>query len=235
MDFAKVFEKATPLLLEGAAFTIKVSLISLLIGMILGLIACLMQLSKSKILKALSGVYIWIIRGTPMMVQAMLVYFGIPQIANLIIKAMADGGSFERFTLSPMSAAIITLSLNAGAYLAEIFRSGIQAVPKGQTEAARSLGLTKFKTMQKIVLPQAFKIVVPALVNQFIITIKDTSILSIIGLSEIVNKAGVYAGSTYQYFETYMYAALFYLVITSILMAVSKAIERRLNRGHKEQ
>ncbi len=235
MDFAKVFEKATPLLWEGAAFTIKVSLISLLIGMFLGLIACLMQLSKSKILKALSGVYIWIIRGTPMMVQAMLVYFGIPQIANLIIKAMADGGFFERFTLSPMSAAIITLSLNAGAYLAEIFRSGIQAVPKGQTEAARSLGLTKFKTMQKIVLPQAFKIVVPALVNQFIITIKDTSILSIIGLSEIVNKAGVYAGSTYQYFETYMYAALFYLVITSILMAVSKAIERRLNRGHKEQ
>ena len=170
-----------------------------------------------------------------MMVQAMLVYFGIPQVANIILKAAADGGSFERFTLSPMYAAIITLSLNAGAYLAEIFRSGIQAVPKGQSEAARSLGLTKFKTMQKIVLPQAFKIVVPSLVNQFIITIKDTSILSIIGLAEIVNKAGIYAGSTYQYFETYMYAALFYLVITSILMAVSKAIERRLNRGHKER
>lgn len=235
MDFAKVFEKATPLLLEGAGFTIRVSLLSLLIGMILGLIACLMQLSKSKILKALSGIYIWIIRGTPMMVQAMLVYFGIPQVANIILKAAADGGSFERFTLSPMYAAIITLSLNAGAYLAEIFRSGIQAVPKGQTEAARSLGLTKFKTMQKIVLPQAFKIVVPSLVNQFIITIKDTSILSIIGLAEIVNKAGIYAGSTYQYFETYMYAALFYLVITSILMVVSKAIERRLNRGHKER
>ena len=124
-------------------------------------------------------------------------------------------------------------SLNAGAYLSEIFRSGINAVSRGQVEAARSLGLSHWRTMTKIVLPQAFKITLPSLVNQFIITIKDTSILSVIGLADIVNRAKVYVGKSYQFFATYILVAVYYLVVISILMLVSKYLEKKVNYEHK--
>lgn len=228
-----MFQNATPLILSGVKMTVQISILSLLIGIVLGLITCLMRLSNSKILKFLSGVYIWIIRGTPMLVQAMIVYFGIPQLVNVILKSAANGGDFQRFKFSAFAAGLITLSLNAGAYLSEIFRSGIQAVPKGQSEAARSLGMTHFGTMRKVVLPQAFKIVIPSLVNQFIITIKDTSILSIISLAETVNMANVYVGATYQYFETYIFVACCYLAITSVLMIISRFVERKLKYAKK--
>ena len=235
MDFARMFQNATPMILQGLWLTVRISIVSLLIGMVLGLITCLFRLSNLKVMKFLAGVYIWIIRGTPMLVQALIIHFGIPQIVNMILKALAEGGAYSRFTFTAFASGVITLSLNAGAYLAEIFRSGIQAVPKGQSEAARSLGLTAFGTMRKIVLPQAFKIVIPSLVNQFIITIKDTSILSIIGLMEVVNKAKVYVGATYQYMETYLFVAVCYLVFTSVLMIISRVIERKLKYAAKQR
>lgn len=233
MDFARMFEKATPLILAGFWLTIRISIISLCLGMILGLITCLFRLSRLRVMRFLAGVYIWIIRGTPMLVQALIIHFGIPQVVNLILRALADGGDIKKFTFTAFASGVITLTLNAGAYLSEIFRSGIQAVPVGQSEAARSLGMTAAGTMMKIVLPQAFKIVIPSLVNQFIITIKDTSILSIIGLAELVNKAKVYVGSTYQYMETYLFVAVCYLVFTSLLMLLSRFVEKKLKYSNK--
>lgn len=224
MDFTTVLKQAMPLLLNGIKLTIGISLLSIAIGLVLGLIACLMGMSKFKILKFLSGVYIWIIRGTPMLVQAFIVFFGIPQVVQLFIAG---------FKFTPFIAGVITLSLNAGAYLSEIFRGGIQAVDKGQMEAARSLGLSKGRAMIRVVLPQAFKISIPSLVNQFIITIKDTSILSVIGLAEVVNKAKTYVGSTYRFFETYVFVAILYLIVISVLMIVSKMLEKRLNNEKK--
>ena len=219
MDFSRVFNEAMPMLLEGLKLTAVVSLVSIAIGMVIGLFVCLMKMSNSVILKAISGIYIWIIRGTPMLVQALIVFFGFPQVIKLVI---------SDFRLDAVTAGIITLSLNAGAYLAEIYRGGILAVPKGQTEAARSLGLSKAKTMWKVVLPQAFKFSIPSLVNQFIISIKDTSILSAIGMAELVNKAKTYVGSTYVYFATYAVVALLYLAIISVLMLLSNYIEKKL-------
>lgn len=221
MDFAKVWQNATPLLLDGIKTTIIISLISIAIGMVIGLLSCLLGMSKSKILRGISKIYIWIIRGTPMIVQAFLVFFAMPQVIQLTIN--------PGFRITAMQAGIIALSLNAGAYLSEIFRGGIQAVPKGQTEAARSLGMTQTKALTKVVLPQALKISIPSLVNQFIITIKDSSILSVIGLAEIVNKAKTYVGSTFQFFPTYIYVAAYYLVIISILMLISKYVEKKLS------
>ena len=171
-------------------------------------------------------VFIWIIRGTPMLVQAFIVYFGFPQLIQISID--------PDFTLSAFSAGMITLSLNAGAYLAEIFRGGISAVDIGQTEAARSLGLSSSRTMLKVVLPQAIKIAIPSMVNQFIITIKDTSILSVISLADIMNRARVYVGSTYQFFSTYTLVALYYLVIISVLMVISKYVEKKLKYEGKD-
>ena len=219
MNFAKVLSEATTLLIEGIKLTIGISLLSILIGVIIGLLTCLMGMSKNKILKGISAVYVWIIRGTPMIVQAFVVYFGFPQLIQQTIS--------PTFTLNAFSAGIVTLSLNAGAYLSEIFRSGIEAVDPGQIEASRSLGISSGTTMRKIVLPQAFKITIPSLVNQFIITVKDTSILSVIGLAEIVNKAKVYVGATYQFFATYILVAVYYLVVISVLMMLSKFVEKK--------
>lgn len=230
MDFSRVFNEAMPLLLEGLKLTVIVSLVSILIGMVIGLFVCLMKMSKNIVLRAIAGIYIWIIRGTPMLVQALIVFFGIPQLIQLAVKG---------FRFDAITAGIITLSLNAGAYLAEIYRGGIMAVPKGQSEAARSLGLSKTQTMIKVVLPQAFKFSVPSLVNQFIITIKDTSILTVIGMAEIVNQAQRYVGTTYVFFETYSVVALMYLAIISVLMLISNYVEKKLKyegrKRHRDQ
>ena len=141
-SFLATFERSWPFLLDGFQITIESWVVSIILGMVIGLFACLMKISKVKVLNVIANFYIWLIRGTPMIVQALLVYFGLPQV-------------IPGFLPSPFMAGIITLSLNAGAYLSEIFRSGIQAVPKGQTEAARSLGLSAGRTTAKIVLPQA--------------------------------------------------------------------------------
>ena len=219
-SFFATLERAWPFLTKGFSVTIEIWAISILIGIVFGLIACLMKLSRWKLLNLIANFYIWLIRGTPMIVQALVVYFGMPQV-------------IPGFHPTPFMAGIITLSLNAGAYLSEIFRSGIQAIPKGQTEAARSLGLSSGRTMMKIVLPQAVKIAIPPMVNQFIITLKDTSILTVIGLAEIVNKASQYVNVRYDYFATYVWVGVFYLVFTSLLMILAHYMEKRLSYDRK--
>ena len=159
-----------------------------------------------------------------MIVQAFIVYFGMPQVIQTFIQG---------FKIDSYTAGLITLSLNAGAYMAEVYRGGLMAVPKGQTEAARSLGLSRAKTMIKVILPQAFKVAIPSMVNQFIITIKDSSILSIIGLADLVNRAKVYVGSSYQFFATYSIVAVYYLVVISLLMLISQYLEKRMSYERK--
>lgn len=214
------------MLLSGLKTTIVISLLSILIGIVVGIITCTFVRSRNPVLKFVAKFYVWCIRGTPMIVQAFLVFFAMPQVVQLVK---------PDFRIDPFTAGLITLALNAGAYMAEIFRGGVEAVSYGQIEAARSLGMSKGKTMLKVVLPQAFKICIPSLVNQFIITVKDSSILSVIGLSDIVNQAKVYVGSTYEFFPTYITVAIYYLVIISILMVISKIIEKKLNYGKKSE
>lgn len=220
MDFTRVFRDGLPMLIEGSKLTIGIAILSIIIGLAIGFVSCIMGLSKNPVLSTISKVYVWVIRGTPMIVQGYFMFFAVPQLLNLI--------PGFRVTLTPFTAGLITLSLNAGAYLSEVFRGGILAVPVGQVEAARSLGMSSFKTMMKVVLPQAFKISLPSMVNQFIITVKDTSILSAIGLAEIVNNAKQFVGDTYRFFETYILVAVFYLVIISALMILSNHIEKRM-------
>lgn len=228
MDFLRTIHDGTPLFLQGVKMTVLISVLAILIGMLIGFFVCLMRLSKKGIigavLRCISGIYVWIIRGTPMIVQAFIVYFGMPQVIGKFVPG---------FKIDSYTAGLITLSLNAGAYLSEVFRGGIQAIPKGQTEAARSLGLSKAKTMVKVVLPQALKVAIPSMVNQFIITIKDSSILSVIGLADLVNRAKVYVGSSYQFFATYIMVAVYYLVIISVLMVISNYLEKRMSYEHK--
>ena len=212
------------MLLEGLKNTIVISLLAIAIGLVVGLITCFLGRARFIVPRAIAAAYVWCIRGTPMIVQAFLVFFAFPQVIQMFVPG---------FKIDPFSAGLITLSLNAGAYMSEIFRGGIAAVSVGQIEAARSLGLSQLRTMLKIVLPQAFKICIPSLVNQFIITVKDSSILSVIGLADVVNQAKVYVGSTYQFFPTYITVAAYYLVVISLLMVASRLIEKKLNYEKK--
>lgn len=224
MNIGRVLSEALPMLLRGMGMTAQITLISLVIAMVLGLGACLMGLSKIKIVSLLSKLYIWLIRGTPLLVQAFFIYFGIPQL----IQSM--GLSFR---LTPFAAGVITLSLNAGAYIAEIFRGGIQAVDPGQMEAARSLGLPRARAMARVILPQAIRISIPSLVNQCIISLKDTSIISVISLAEIVYQAKIYIGRTMESFATWTVVAVMYLIVISVLSQLSIYIEKRLSYASK--
>lgn len=211
-----------PLLLKGIGMTARITLVSLAIAVVIGLLSCLMGLSSIRPVTWISKFYIWIIRGTPLLVQAFFVYFGLPQLVQ------SFGLSFR---LTPFTAGVITLSLNAGAYISEIFRGGIQAVEAGQMEAARSLGLGKARAMWHVVLPQALRFSIPSLVNQCIITLKDTSILSVISLAEIVYQAKIYIGRTMESFATWAVVGLMYLAVITVLSWISGYLEKRLNAG----
>ena len=226
MDFAQVMKEVSPLLMRGMVITIETTIVSLLIAIFLGLFACLMGMSKFIVPKYIAKAYIWIIRGTPLLVQTFFIYFGIPQLIQSL--------GFN-FRLSPFTAGVITLSLNAGAYIAEIFRGGIEAIDHGQMEAARSLGLSYYRAMFKIILPQAVRISIPSLVNQFIISLKDTSIISIISLADIVYQARIYIGRTMQSFATWTVVGIFYLVIITVLSQISTRVEKRLDYGQKSR
>ena len=167
----QVILDALPLLLEGTVVTLKIVVISLIFAMVIGLISGLMSTSLNRLLRLVASLYVDIIRGTPLLVQVYFIYFGLPVFLDMRIPAMTAG--------------IIAVSLNAGAYISEIFRAGIESIGKGQHEAARSLGLSRFKTMWLVILPQATRRMIPTFVNQSIITIKDTSLLSAIGIAEL--------------------------------------------------
>jgi His/Glu/Gln/Arg/opine family amino acid ABC transporter permease subunit len=224
MDFALVLREVYPLLLRGMLITLETTFLSLLIAAALGLITCLAGMSGLRVLRFISGVYIGVIRGTPLLVQTFFIYFGVPQfIQSLGID----------FRLSPFMAGVITLSLNAGAYLAEIFRGGILAIDSGQMEAARSLGLSHNRAMFLVILPQAMKVSIPSMMNQFIISLKDTSIISVISLADICYEAKIYIGRTMQSFATWTIVGLFYLVVILLLSRASLYIEKSLSYGDK--
>ena len=197
-NFFEYAVSISPRLFEGLKMTIAMTVCSLILGILVGLLSCFCSISKSFILNKLSGAYLSIIRGTPLMVQATFIYFGLSAALNMPITSF--------------TASIIVLMLNSGAYLSEIFRSGISAINKGQMEAARSLGLPHGVAMRKIILPQAFRIVIPSVTNQFIITLKDTSILSVIGVAEMMRQSQQLIANNFRAFETYILTKLFKLL-----------------------
>ncbi len=218
MNLGKVFGETYELLFQGLQVTIQVTVLSLLIAFVLGLITALLDFSKTP-LKWFSKAYVWLIRGTPVMVQVFYIYFALPQLLQSL-------GYDVRLT--SFTAGLITLTLNAGAYMSEIFRGAILAVNPGQMEAARSLGLSKSQAMKKVVLPQAIRICLPSLVNQFIITLKDSSIISVIGLADIMYQAKIYVGRSMESFATYTWVAVFYLVIITFLTQIAKLVEKKV-------
>ena len=199
--------------IDATVTTLKVSLIALLIGLLLGIVICLAKISTIKVLNVLATIYVEVIRNTPILVQIMIIYFALPEV----------GISF-----TPFMSAIIALSINSGAYVSEIFRSGILAIDKGQMEAGRSLGLSYFQTMKSIILPQALKNSLPALGNEFISLVKESSIVYFVGVADIMFAANTVKNATYETFGPYLIAAAIYFIITSVLSFLVKRLEKKL-------
>lgn len=201
-------------LLEGALLTLKITALSVFFGMILGLIFGLFKISGSRILRLIAAIYIDFFRGTPLFVQILLMYFG-------ILPLIMDKPS-------PFEAAVITCSINSGAYIAEIVRAGIQAVDKGQMEAARSLGMNYPQAMWMVILPQAYKIVIPPLINEFIMLLKDTSLVSAIAAEELTQRGRLVYSTYYEAVWVWGGVAMIYLVMTKALSILGDYTERRL-------
>lgn len=205
------------MLTSGLVETIRIAALALILALFIGLFMGLFRISKNKILSLIAALYVYLIRGTPLLVQILFIYFALPSVCG--------------FKLTPFFAGVLAISINAGAYLVEIFRAGIESVDKGQMEAGRSLGFNYNQTMRLIILPQAIKTMIPAFVNQFIVSIKDTSLLSVIGIAELTMQGQSIYASNFRAFEILSAVAIFYLILISLLTFLSTYLERRQTRG----
>ncbi len=212
------------MLLTAMCRTLLLALLGLFFACIIGLFFGILSVIKVRICNIISQIFVDVIRGVPMIVLAFFIYFGIPYLFNTII------GGYS-MTLTALQAGTACLALNCGAYMSEIIRAGIQSVDIGQMEAARSLGLSYATAMRRVVLPQAIRTMIPSIINQFIITLKDTSILSVIGFPELVNTAKNVQANTFMAFQTWAIVGVMYLIVITILSRSAKVMERRLNVG----
>lgn len=213
MELATYFAKYAKIFIPAAFMTLKVTAAGILIGVLLGFVFALMRISKLKIFTIPAKAYIWVIRGTPLLLQLMMIYFGLTGF----------------LMLPPIPAAFIALGIHNGAYIAEIFRGAIESIDRGQREAGASIGMTKWKIMHRIILPQALKRAIPSLSNQFIIALKDSSLASSIAIPELLLKSKQLGAATYRTMEMLTIAAVYYLLMTSVLTVLFNLVERRLS------
>ncbi|WP_419720201.1 amino acid ABC transporter permease [Oceanobacillus massiliensis] len=212
LHFIEVFTGSFNVFMEGLWITLKLSVISLLIAIVIGLFFALLKISNIKILEWIADIYIWIVRGTPLIVQIFILYYGLTDI----------------FLVPMFWAGAIGLAFHSGAYIAEIIRGAIQSIDNGQREAGLSLGMNKGLTMKRIILPQAFRRAVPSLGNQFIIGIKDSSLVSFIGMQDLFGVASTMGSNSFDYLPYYVTVAVYYLLIVLLLTFIVNLTEKRL-------
>lgn len=205
-----------PFILGGVVTTLWLTCTSLIAGLILGFIVALARRSKLRVLRGIGWVYIWIFRGTPLLVQLIVIYTALPQLG---------------IRFSVVEAALIGLALNEAAYLAEIIRSGIEAVPEGQSRAARALGMTEHQILRYIVIPQAFKIIIPPLGNSVNGLLKTTSVTSVISMEELLRRTQVLIQEKFMVLELFAVAAIYYLLLTTVWDFIQRRIERRFGQS----
>lgn len=209
-----VIASSLPFLLEGVLVTLKFTAFSLACGLPLGILLAFFKISHYRVLSSFATTYISIFRGTPLLVQLSLVFFGLPVLTG--------------HNMTPFVAGVLTFSLNSAAYIAEHIRSGLASIDKGQWEAAELLGLTHQQTFRRIILPQAFRITLPSLVNEWIDLLKESAIVSIIGEADLFRRAQVIAAEKYLYFEPYITVAICYFLMVMMLAYLAKHLEKRL-------
>ena len=220
MDFVKVFHEATPLLLNGLKLTIGIALLAIALGMVIGFLSCIMGMAKNPILRAISAVYVWLIRGTPMLLQLYFFYFALPALIPALNK--------QKFLCIA-----IALVCNSAAYVSEVIRSGIQSVDAGQSEAAMSLGMNSFQRTWYILVPQALKTILPALGNEFIMIVKDTSLASTFFIGDLMTQYLIVRGASYLPLEPLVIVGVIYFILTFLLSKLFGFFERRMSRADR--
>ncbi len=216
LDFTQI-TSSIPYILQGIGVTLKIVGIAALIGFFLGTLLAICKIGKVKALAWLADIYTSIFRGTPLILQLLLIYYGVPQLFGVQVEAYI--------------AAILAFGLNSGAYISEIIRAGILAVDRGQQEASMALGIPYSKMMKDIILPQAVKNILPALVNEFISLTKESAIVTVIGIMDIMRRSYIVGGNTYRYFESLIFAGFVYYIMVVVLTLLGKLIEKRMNRS----
>lgn len=219
-----------PMLLEGAALTVKLTTVAVFFGIIIGTFTGMARLSQNGLVRRFAGFYVDFIRGTPLLVQIFLVYMGVPQIVQFLGGAIAHHPDYIFVIPAPLAGAL-ALSINSGAYVAEIVRAGIQSIDRGQTEAALSLGLSRAQNMRYVILPQAFRRIIPPLGNEFIAMLKDSSLVSAIALEELVRRGQMVITQTFRPFEVWISVALIYLAMTLVISRFVRWSEKKLKVG----
>lgn len=211
---------------RGVPTTLIISLVAVFMGLVIGLLIAIAKRCRFKVLQVLATIYVDVLRGTPLLVQVLILAYGVPQLASSVFNITFH---WEYMII----VGFIACGINSSAYMAEIIRSGLQAIDIGQTEAARSLGLSSSQTMKHIIVPQAFKIIVPALGNEFIALIKETSILSVAGIVEVTRRGTLWASQSFQSFPAYIGVAVVYLIMTWTLSRVVAYLERRMAQSDR--
>lgn len=225
-DYEKI-KPWIPYLAKGIGVTLLIALVAAILGVILGILLVVMK--KKKGFAWLANGYIDLFRGTPLLLQLSVIYFAIPQLLDRIVNGAM--GYHVDVSLGALQAAFITFGLNSGAYIAEIIRSGINSVDAGEIEAARALGISKFHMYKDIILPIAFKNAFPALMNEFITLIKETSVVSVIGIQDLFRRQQIVTAQTYLYFEALIIIGIIYYVVIKIFSYAGKKVEVILNHG----
>ncbi|WP_243290178.1 amino acid ABC transporter permease [Bacillus sp. FJAT-47783] len=216
LDFPSI-APSIPFILEGIPVTLKIVGLSAILGFIWALILALLKISRLKLFMWFADAYTSVFRGTPLLLQLILIYFGIPQLTGIEV--------------DPYPAAVLAFTLNSGAYMSEVIRAGIMAVDKGQREAAMALGIPYYKMMKDIIIPQAMKNILPALMNEFITLTKESAIVTIIGVQDVMRSAYIVGGNTYRYIEPLIIAGAIYYVLVIILTFIGRWIEGRMRRS----
>jgi len=229
--FGRIFR----FLLDGVAVTLGLTVVSFAFILLIGLVGGLGRLSKNPIINGIATLYVEIIRGIPLMVQLLYIWFALPQLLDLIgyklkgISVLAGVGQlFIDLKLSPFVAAVTGLSICYGAYMSEIFRAGIESIPKGQMEAARSLGMSYFQAMRYVILPQAFRVILPPVGNEFVALLKDSSLVSVLAVSDLTRRGREYMARTFESLETWTMVALIYLFLTLFFSRLVRIMESRV-------
>lgn len=215
-SFFGLLSDSFPVLMQGLALTIAATALAIIFALVLGITFGLFTVSSYAVLRWITTGYVAIFRGTPLLVQVFFFYFGIPAVTGLKLDAFTAG--------------VLTLSLNAGAYTSEIVRGGIQSVDPGQMEASRSLGLSRMTSMRKVVVPQAIKIMTPSFINQFIITLKDTSLLAVIGFAELTYQGQQIIAGNYRSFEMWLIIGAIYFILIAALTTLSNELDKKVNK-----
>jgi polar amino acid transport system permease protein len=218
--------------LQGALTTIGISVVSILIATILALLGALGRLSNNSIASGVAGFYVSIVRGTPLLIQIYLIYLGLPQVGRTLESyGMTQLG--DLFILSAIQSGVLALSLNYGAYMTEIFRAGIQSIGHGQREAAEAIGMSRWQTLRRIVLPQAVRIIIPDIGNQFIAMQKDSALVSVMGIWEITYRANRFARKDSKFMEMFLLAAALYWILTIISSWLEGRLEKRMAHAYE--